>query len=159
MITNLVLLLHRDVWRNAGIKMRKISVLLMSAAAYFAGGWLFFAIFQNCKERDHRFFVIFLLMPIAYMFFTILLLLFTRRIVGIRAAHTLQLSVGAFIGLAAFLFSLDGVGSLARSDSFSQLLSQFSIPAIGALVASCVALGFGVFTRAPQQEEDQTNYQ
>lgn len=66
---------------------------------------------------------------------------------------------GAFIGLSAFLFSLDGIGSLVRSSSYPQALSQFAIPAIGALVSGGVALGFDVFTQAPPQEEDRTNYQ
>lgn len=134
--------------------MRIIAVLLVSTTAYFAGAWLFFAIFQSCKEQDQRFFVIFLLMPIAYVCFTILVLLFNRHIIEIRSAHTLHFSVGAFIGLSAFLFSLDGVSHLVRIDSFSQLLSQFSIPAIGALVAGGVALGFGIFTQAPHLERD-----
>ncbi|XCB30899.1 hypothetical protein RQN30_06045 [Arcanobacterium hippocoleae] len=59
-----------------------------------------------------------LLMPIMYVCFTILLLLFNKHIIGIQSARVLQLSAGAFIGLSAFLFSLDGVGSLVHSDSF-----------------------------------------
>ncbi|MDO5722756.1 MAG: hypothetical protein Q4P06_09505 [Actinomycetaceae bacterium] len=134
--------------------MRNIAVLLVSTTGYFAGAWLFFAIFQNCKEQDQRSFVIFLLMPIAYVCFTIIVLLLNRHIIEIRAAHTLHFSLGAFIGLSAFLFSLDGFGSLARIDSFTQLLSQFSIPTIGALVTGGVALGFGIFTQAPHIEQD-----
>ncbi|WEB72520.1 hypothetical protein [Winkia neuii] len=83
---------------------------------------------------------------------------FNKHFIGIQSARALQLSAGAFIGLSAFLFSLDGVGSLVHSDSFSQLLSQFSVPAIGALVAGGVALGFSVFTQAPHQGKDQINY-
>ena len=144
-----------------GLVIKKISVFLVSALAYFVGAWLFAAIFifQRYEDRDQRFFVIFLLMPIMYVCFTILLLLFNKHIIGIQSARALQLSAGAFIGLSAFLFSLDGVGSLVRSDSFSQLLSQFSVPAIGALVVGGVALGFTVFTQAPHQGKDQINYQ
>lgn len=136
-------------------------MFLVSALAYFVGAWLFAAIFifQRYEDRDQRFFVIFLLMPIMYVCFTILLLLFNKHIIGIQSARALQLSAGAFIGLSAFLFSLDGVGSLVRSDSFSQLLRQFFVPAIGALVVGGVALGFSVFTQAPHQGKDQINYQ
>ena len=145
-----------------GLVIKKISVFLVSALAYFVGAWLFAAIFifQRYEDRDQRFFVIFLLMPIMYVCFTILLLLlFNKHIIGIQSARALQLSAGAFIGLSAFLFSLDGVGSLVRSDSFSQLLSQFFVPAIGALVVGGVAFGFSVFTQAPHQGKDQINYQ
>ena len=144
-----------------GLVIKKISVFLVSALAYFVGAWLFAAIFQRCKDQDQRFFVVFLLMPIVYVCFTILLLLllFNKHIIGIQSACALQLSAGAFIGLSAFLLSLDGVGSLVHSDSFSQLLSQFSVPAIGALVVGGVALGFSVFTQAPHQGKDQMNYQ
>lgn len=146
-----------------GLVIKKISVFLVSALAYFVGAWLFAAIFLRCKDQDQRFFVVFLLMPIMYVCFTILLLLlllllFNKHFIGIQSARALQLSAGAFIGLSAFLFSLDGVGSLVHSDSFSQLLSQFSVPAIGALVAGGVALGFSVFTQAPHQGKDQINY-
>lgn len=143
-----------------GLVIKKISVFLVSALAYFVGAWLFAAIFifQRYEDRDQRFFVIFLLMPIMYVCFTILLL-FNKHIIGIQSARALQLSAGAFIGLSAFLFSLDGVGSLVRSDSFSQLLSQFFVPAIGALVVGGVAFGFSVFTQAPHQGKDQINYQ
>ena len=143
-----------------GLVIKKISVFLVSALAYFVGAWLFAAIFifQRYEDRDQRFFVIFLLMPIMYVCFTILLLLFNKHIIGIQSARALQLSAGAFIGLSLSL-SLDGVGSLVRSDSFSQLLSQFSVPAIGALVVGGVALGFSVFTQAPHQGKDQINYQ
>ena len=140
-----------------GLVIKKISVFLVSALAYFVGAWLFAAIFQRCKDQDQRFFVVFLLMPIVYVCFTILLLLFNKHIIGIQSACALQLSAGAFIGLSAL--SLDGVGSLVHSDSFSQLLSQFSVPAIGALVVGGVALGFSVFTQAPHQGKDQMNYQ
>lgn len=139
--------------------MRKIAALLVCTAAYFAGAWLFFAIIQNCQVEDLGFFAGFLLISIAYVCYTILVLLFTRRIIGIQSIRILQLMLGAFIGLSAFLFSLDGIGSLVRSNSYSQLLSQFAIPAIGALVSGGVALGFGIFTQAPHQEEDRTNYQ
>lgn len=142
-----------------GLVIKEISVFLVSALAYFVGAWLFAAIFQRCKDQDQRFFVVFLLMPIMYVCFTILLLLFNKHIIGIQSARALQLSAGAFIGLSAYLFSLDGVGSLVHSDSFSQLLSQFSVPAIGALVVGGVALGFSVFTQAPRQGKDQINYQ
>lgn len=141
-----------------GLVIKKISVFLVSALAYFVGAWLFVAIFLRCKDQDQRFFVVFLLMPLMYVCFTILLLLFNKHFIGIQSARALQLSAGAFIGLSAFLFSLDGVGSLVHSDSFSQLLSQFSVPAIGALVAGGVALGFSVFTQAPHQGKDQINY-
>ena len=140
-----------------GLVIKKISVFLVSALAYFVGAWLFAAIFQRCKDQE--FFVVFLLMPIVYVCFTILLLLFNKHIIGIQSACALQLSAGAFIGLSAFLLSLDGVGSLVHSDSFSQLLSQFSVPAIGALVVGGVALGFSVFTQAPHQGKDQINCQ
>lgn len=139
--------------------MRKIAALLVCTAAYFAGAWLFFAIIQNCQVEDLGFFAGFLLILIAYVCYTILVLLFTRHIIGIQSIRILQLMLGAFIGLSAFLFSLDGIGSLVRSNSYSQLLSQFAIPAIGALVSGGVALGFGIFTQAPHQEEDRTNYQ
>lgn len=142
-----------------GLVIKKISVFLVSALAYFVGAWLFAATFQRCKDQDQRFFVVFLLMPIVYVCFTILLLLFNKHIIGIQSACALQLSAGAFIGLSAFLLSLDGVGSLVHSDSFSQLLSQFSVPAIGALVVGGVALGFSVFTQAPHQGKDQINCQ
>ena len=135
-----------------GLVIKKISVFLVSALAYFVGAWLFAAIFQRCKDQDQRFFVVFLLMPIVYVCFTILLLLFNKHIIGIQSACALQLSAGAFIGLSAFLLSLDGAGSLVHSDSFS-------VPAIGALVVGGVALGFSVFTQAPHQGKDQINCQ
>lgn len=139
-----------------GLVIKKISVFLASALAYFVGAWLFAAIFQRCKDQDQRFFVVFLLMPIMYVCFTILLLLFNKHIIGIQSARALQLSAGAFIGLSAFLFSLDGVGSLVHSDSFSRLLSQFSVPAIGALIAGGVAFGFGIITQAPHLDKTQS---
>ena len=57
-------------------------MFLVSALAYFVGAWLFAAIFifQRYEDRDQRFFVIFLLMPIMYVCFTILLLLFNKHI-------------------------------------------------------------------------------
>ena len=94
-----------------GLVIKKISVFLVSALAYFVGAWLFAAIFLRCKDQDQRFFVVFLLMPLMYVCFTILLLLFNKHFIGIQSARALQLSAGAFIGLSAFLFSLDGVGS------------------------------------------------
>jgi len=102
-----------------GLVIKKISVFLVSALAYFVGAWLFAAIFifQRYEDRDQRFFVIFLLMPIMYVCFTILLLLFNKHIIGIQSARALQLSAGAFIGLSAFLFSLDGVGSFKDKNS------------------------------------------
>ena len=141
-----------------GLLIKKISVFLVSALAYFVGAWLFAAIFQRCKDQDQRFFVVFLLMPIMYVCFTILLLLFNKHIIGIQSARVLQLSAGAFIGLSAFLFSLDGVGSLVHSDSFSQLLSQFSVPAIGALVVGGVARGGLGFYPAPHPRKNPNNY-
>jgi len=142
-----------------GLLIKKISVFLVSALAYFVGAWLFAAIFQRCKDQDQRFFVVFLLMPIMYVCFTILLLLFNKHIIGIQSARALQLSAGAFIGLSAFLFSLDGVGSLVHSDSFSQLLSQFSVPAIGALVVGGVGRGVFVFFPKPPPRKNKINYQ
>ena len=89
-----------------GLVIKKYLCFIVSALAYFVGAWLFAAIFifQRYEDRDQRFFVIFLLMPIMYVCFTILLLLFNKHIIGIQSARALQLSAGAFIGLSAFLF-------------------------------------------------------
>lgn len=122
----------------------------LTGMAYFVGSWIFWGLMSIVNDVDQRFVVIFFVMPFAFLVFTAGVQMSLCFITGKRNSYFLHVSLGAFIGISCFLFSLDGLEQVLNSDGFFQLLCQFSIPGVGAIAAGVGALGSHVVTRVFQ---------
>lgn len=131
--------------------MRDGLVFLSAGIAYFVGSWIFLSLISVADDANQRFVIIFFLMPVAFMVFTVVIQRLLCFVTGTRISYFLHLALGAFTGLSCFLFSLDGLGQLLNADGVLQTLRLFSIPGVGAIAAGVVALGSHVVTRALHQ--------
>lgn len=137
--------------------MRHVLMFFSIAIAYFLGSWVFLGLINIASDANQRFVIIFFVMPIAFLFFTAIVQYCLRCVSSTRSSYFLHISIGAFTGLACFLFSLDGLGQLRNSESLFQVLSQFSLPAVGAITAGVGALVLHVATRVLQPPKREDN--